>query len=750
MADPVNLTPEQLKALTERADELTKKVNKTSDAFASLGQSNVDLIQKFAGLSKATNSFTDQTKNLITAIGQLASTEGIANTLNLAADKMLKNSQELANSLDKARASYVKGSGDIIEYGDNMNNIMYQASMNITKFGNDSSVAALAVRSTFSAVYAEVDSFNKAQQSNYSSTMATITQLELMGVSATTSTNAISTMVSVMSTGGVVTVDSMKAAADSVAKTTLELSKMGYSLSESATLIQKNSDLVITFGEDALKSLAAIAKTTRIEMDSLVAVANKFDTFESAAQHVGKLNALLGSDYLSVTEMMFAEPAEQVKMISTAFDDAGVSVDNMSEAEKKYTLITVQNTLGLKSREEALKFLNADEFQRAAQLEQQAENQLKNVDSQERLNKLINESVPVLEKLANAFKNMFSILEPVFTLLNGFLSLFGDIMNYVGNATKSLGEGTKTFISIIVFAGLSIASYTLMIVAKTAAIKVASAATEGLGSSIAKLGADAAGTSSNVASASKATEGLGKTAGGAWKNTLALGAAILMIGAGIGAAAFGVSYLAESFKGLGDAAEPAAWAVSIFSLAMMGMIIALSFAVAGPQAAVTAAAIGVLLSVGAAAMMIGAGVAFAALGMAELVKSFSGLGEGIKSFASIIGQLDQLTNVVSLMESLSNSIELIGDKEIKINVKVVGDLEALKAISNITTVATGPSAGATSTSAAPVTNAASLAQPSIKLQANTIIVNVDNIEVFKSKIKEIITDFYVDQTMVSL
>jgi len=308
MADPVNLTPEQIKAIAEGYNELTKKANKTSDAFASLGQSNVDLIQKFAGLSKATNSVVDQTKNLITAIGKLTSEAGIANTLNLAADKMLKNSQELANSLDKARASYVMGSGDIIGYSDSMNDIMYEASMNVTKFGTDVSVAALQVRSSFPMITADFETLSSAQKSNYASTVSTIAQLELMGITAQTSTNAISTMASAMSVGGVMTDVTMKAAADSVAKTTLELSAMGYTLSDSALMFQKNSDLVVTFGEDALKSLAAIAKTTRIEMDSLVAVASKFDTFESAAIHVGKLNALLGSDYLSVTEMMFAEP----------------------------------------------------------------------------------------------------------------------------------------------------------------------------------------------------------------------------------------------------------------------------------------------------------------------------------------------------------------------------------------------------------------------------------------------------------
>jgi hypothetical protein len=809
MADPVNLTPEQIKAIAEGYNELTKKANKTSDAFASLGQSNVDLIQKFAGLSKATNSVVDQTENLITAIGELTSEAGIANTLNLAADKMLKNSQELANSLDQARASYVKGSGDIIEYGDNMNNIMYEASMNVTKFGTDVGPAGLAVRSAFSGISMEVNNLNKAQQSNYSSVLTTVNQLELLGVSAQTSTNAIRVMANTMSTGGVMTVDTMKAAADSVAKTTLELSKMGYSLSDSAAMFEKNSDLVTDFGEDALKSLAAISAQTRIEMSSLVDVANKFDTFETAAIHVGKLNALLGSDYLSVTEMMFAEPAEKVKMISTAFEDAGVSVDNMSESEKKYTLITIQNTLGLKNRQEALNFLNADEFGRAAQLEQQAENQLKNVDSQERLNKLINESVPVMEKLANAFKNIFSILEPVFTTINKYLSLFADDMNKVGDETKNFDYWTKLIVGTISIATISMTSYALTIVTKTLAMNAANAASGALGRGLANLGGAANTAAGGLAPAANGANNLGKTAGGAWKNTLALGAAILMIGVGIGAAAYGVSYLAASFKGLGDAAWPAAYAIGAFSAAFVLLILVLGSTVAGPQAALTAAAVLVLLSVGAAAMMIGAGVEYAASGMAELVKAFSvllvaaspsasaindftaamarlvlllfamgsgpqaiaigigiallaGIGvaassignsmkmatEGIQSFASIVSQLGQLEGVVSLMKTLSDSIDSIGNKEIKINVEVVGDLEALKAISNITTVAAGTAAGnTTNQGSAPTATTTQLAQP--KIEIREVVIRFDDQNGFRGYVEDIIYDTLLSNGVVT-
>ena len=99
------------------------------------------------------------------------------------------------------------------------------------------------------------------------------------------------------------------------------------------------------------------------------------------------------------------------------------------------------------------------------------------------------------------------------------------------------------------------------------------------------------------------------------KQMLALGAAILMIGAGVGLAALGVAELVKSFNGLGKAAPYAVAGITIFSIAfgvMMSMLISL---VAGPQAALTGAAVGVLLSVGAAILMMGASIAVAAVGL---------------------------------------------------------------------------------------------------------------------------------------
>ena len=135
------------------------------------------------------------------------------------------------------------------------------------------------------------------------------------------------------------------------------------------------------------------------------------------------------------------------------------------------------------------------------------------------------------------------------------------------------------------------------------------------------------------------TEGikqLGEAVQGTWKEMLAFGAAILMIGGGIAIAALGLSKLVESFQDLaGGQIVGAVLAIGL----VMGGFVAILYAMIP---AITALGIaggavaGPLIALGFALLLMGGGVALAALGMAQLVKSFKGL-NGKELIAAGIG-----------------------------------------------------------------------------------------------------------------
>ena len=114
---------------------------------------------------------------------------------------------------------------------------------------------------------------------------------------------------------------------------------IGVSTAQLSADFAKMGPMIAELGTDgvrAFKNLAKEAKATGIDINRLFQIASKFDTFEGAAQSVGKLNAMLGGPFLNTMDMVMEEdPAERMRMLKEAVDDAGLSFDTMSKFQRK-------------------------------------------------------------------------------------------------------------------------------------------------------------------------------------------------------------------------------------------------------------------------------------------------------------------------------------------------------------------------------------------------------------------------------
>jgi hypothetical protein len=96
-----------------------------------------------------------------------------------------------------------------------------------------------------------------------------------------------------------------------------------------------------SFGEnavDAFIDLREAAKKTGIELQSLLSITEQFTTFEGAANNVGKLNALLGGPFLNTIDMVtlsLEDPAAALQEVRNAVLDAGLSFDDMNPAMRR-------------------------------------------------------------------------------------------------------------------------------------------------------------------------------------------------------------------------------------------------------------------------------------------------------------------------------------------------------------------------------------------------------------------------------
>ena len=90
-------------------------------------------------------------------------------------------------------------------------------------------------------------------------------------------------------------------------------------------------------GVGAFKELARVSKITGMEMEKILQITDKFDTFEGAAEQVGKINAALGGNFVNAMDLMMdTDPASRFEKIREAITGAGLSFDSMSYYQRKF------------------------------------------------------------------------------------------------------------------------------------------------------------------------------------------------------------------------------------------------------------------------------------------------------------------------------------------------------------------------------------------------------------------------------
>lgn len=114
------------------------------------------------------------------------------------------------------------------------------------------------------------------------------------------------------------------------------LSLTGKQMSEAFTSAEETLQVINDTTGREFSKLVQIMDKTGLSMGKIIALANKFDTFETAAQSVGALNAMLGGPYLNAVEMIEnTDPSFRLMRTRDALLAAGKSWSTMGVYEKK-------------------------------------------------------------------------------------------------------------------------------------------------------------------------------------------------------------------------------------------------------------------------------------------------------------------------------------------------------------------------------------------------------------------------------
>ena len=180
------------------------------------------------------------------------------------------------------------------------------------------------------AVYTGMTDFSKLSPKVQGELAGLVSKMTKLGIGADETTKNLDIM-----TRG------MGLTAKQAAETSMDLAKMargmGVAPKKMAADYAAAAPKLAGYGKRAFtvfKKLAGQAKATGLEMNELLSVTDKFDTFEGAAEQTAQLNAVMGTTMNSV-DMLMASEDERIKILKSEMDATGKRWESMGKFERK-------------------------------------------------------------------------------------------------------------------------------------------------------------------------------------------------------------------------------------------------------------------------------------------------------------------------------------------------------------------------------------------------------------------------------
>tara|TARA_R110000824_G_scaffold312456_2_gene499518 strand:- start:7584 stop:9299 length:1716 start_codon:yes stop_codon:yes gene_type:complete len=327
---------------------------------------------------------------------------------------------------------------------------------------------------------------------------------------------------------------------EQAASTTLELTSLAANIGVAPAQMINDfgaaRDSVAKLGADgvrAFKDLARVSKITGLEVTKLLAITDKFDTFEGAATQAGKLNAALGGNFVNAMDLMTAtDPVERFEMIRGAIEEAGLSFDTMSYYQKKF----YADSLGLDSVGDLANMMSGDMSalgnemnMTSADYAEQADRAREMQDVMEKLKTLMRSLIPVFTPLIDALTSMADHMSRNIGFYKGAVTVIGSLI--------LLYKGAR----VAMMAWAAVVGIANGLAAITSFFRTKE--TVELAANTTVQGTNAAAKGVNTV----ATGALGTASGLAAGPMLAFGFAALMVGGAIALAAVGIAMAANSF-----------------------------------------------------------------------------------------------------------------------------------------------------------------------------------------------------------
>jgi hypothetical protein len=492
-----------------------------------LGQQTKDIISATMGISarwketffgKLLDKDGDSVKNMKAISASIKDTVNIQNIVGSTLMKIQEATIQAFFAYDSAAASLAKVAGA----NKQLQGVLENTSRGATAYG----ISFVQAGRALEGLYTNLNTFTNLNAGAAQQLTISVAKLDRLGISSAESAKQIGTLTQIMGMSEV-----------QAGKTSEELAGLALAIGKSPQQVAQDfagaSNRLAAYGNNMVnvfKDLEIQSKATGVAVNDLISIAEKFQTFEGAAQAAGKLNAALGGGFINSMELLEASaenPAKAIDLLRTRLDDAGLAFNQMSFYEQKM----IADAAGFKTIEEASRVLSMSnaEAERAARADAERANE------QKLLNDAVQRSIPIQEKLQLLMANFAITMGPVVDIVSGFITSITWLIDNVPFLNTILGVIIGSFIA-------------LKIVGTIAAMFNAVAGAFGLFNTVATVTAPAAG----AASTSIAT--LGAAGGAAAPGIAAFGASlftvlgpIALVAAAMALMYAGIGYLVKNF-----------------------------------------------------------------------------------------------------------------------------------------------------------------------------------------------------------
>lgn len=354
--------------------------------------------------------------------------------------KLIEATVAVAKEQDEAVSSFIRATGTNEEYAESISDVFF----NTRTMGVSMGEAAAAAES----LYTNMAIFSRQNRETRNELIETVSLMNEFGISNDIATESLDVMTRVLGMS-----------ATEAARTSEEMVNFAERIGvPPARLIQELSATapsLAQFGNrttEVLMDLTAVAKATGIELNALVGIADRFDTFEGAAESAGRLNSILGGPFLNSIELLTAEPADKIRQLGQAMMDAGIEFGQLGRFEQQ----AIAAAAGINDMTQARAIFSGNLEQNIADLE--AENQaLRDFEERART------AQSFTDQMAIAFRSFATDIRDLVVVVKNLLVGLSTVVGWLTGTGigKFIFFGTVISSLVMIIGGLAVSLFAL-------------------------------------------------------------------------------------------------------------------------------------------------------------------------------------------------------------------------------------------------------------------------------------------------